>query len=834
MPAATPSSSMFQRRLLLLMGLTVVALLILGGQLGRLTLVHGDELREDAEARLVVRQWQPTTRGKIVDRKGRVLAQNRPSFDLTVDYRVISGEWAIKKAGAAAKRNHASEWPKLAPEERQELIDTYITVYQRHLDAMWDQVAAVTGLTHEELEQRKDKIIERVKAMQRSVYARRLTQELDAKLAKGEEISAEIESDTRKRIERPIADQKAPQVLIANLPDEAAFELMGLVDRKVDLSVPTADGGSVAESLPLLPGLSVPPSGDRDYPCEAMDVEVDLSTLPEPVRAEGKKTIHVEGIAYHLIGQMKEEAQATDAAGRADRLKNDPDFRDRVMTPADARGISSRIDRGQYMDNDPAGKSGIEASREDDLRGLRGLRIQQLDTGEESPIDAIPGRDVHLTIDIALQARVQAAMSADLGLAVAQQWHYTDGAAVNPTVPIGTPLDGAAVVLEVDSGDILAMVSTPSIPRAVLREHPEAIFEDEWNKQVDVPWLNRAIARPYPPGSIAKAVILNGAVKLGKHSLDSHIECNGFLFPDKPGMFRCWAFKQFKTSHTARMGHALSAPEALMVSCNIYFFTLGQRLGAQGVRDTYAMFGLGQPWNLGVGNEFKGEMGVLTDSGGRAPLTIQDAIQMGIGQGPVSWTPLHAADAFTTIARGGVRIRPHVVNEADSPETLDIGLDRRAVKEAMEGLWKSTNEHAGTGHHLSYQNHDVLHFNAPGVVVWGKTGTATAPTLYVEPTLRDPATNRPSNTPNPLWERGVDAAAITAVLKEGQFVAPPNRRVLRWGDHSWFVVLVGTKADNRPRYAIAVMMEYAGSGGKVSGPIVNQIIHALIAEGYLS
>jgi penicillin-binding protein 2 len=299
-------------------------------------------------------------------------------------------------------------------------------------------------------------------------------------------------------------------------------------------------------------------------------------------------------------------------------------------------------------------------------------------------------------------------------------------------------------------------------------------------------------------------------------------------------MFRCWVFKQFQTTHTARMGHALSAPEALMVSCNIYFFTLGQRLGPQGVRDTYAMFGLGQPWNLGVGNEFKGEMGVLTDSGGRAPVTIQDAIQMGIGQGPVSWTPLHAADAFTTIARGGVRIRPHVVNEADSPETLDIGLDRRAVKEAMQGLWKSANEHDGTGHHLTYQHREVLHFNAPGVVVWGKTGTATAPTLFVEPTLRDPATNRPSATPNPLWDRGVDAAAITAVLKEGQFVAPANRRVLRWGDHSWFVVLVGTKADNRPRYAIAVMMEYAGSGGKVSGPIVNQIIHALIAEGYLS
>jgi cell division protein FtsI/penicillin-binding protein 2 len=75
---------------------------------------------------------------------------------------------------------------------------------------------------------------------------------------------------------------------------------------------------------------------------------------------------------------------------------------------------------------------------------------------------------------------------------------------------------------------------------------------------------------------------------------------------------------------------------------------------------------------------------------------------------------------------------------------------------------------------------------------------------------------------------------IAEASKDPTFSLPAGTRALRWGDHSWFVVLVGTKAENRPRYAIAVMMEYSGSGGKVSGPIVNQIIHALIAEGYLS
>ena len=151
----------------------------------------------------------------------------------------------------------------------------------------------------------------------------------------------------------------------------------------------------------------------------------------------------------------------------------------------------------------------------------------------------------------------------------------------------------------------------------------------------------------------------------------------------------------------------------------------------------------------------------------------------------------------------------------------------------MQGLWNSINEDLGTGNHLSIDGKHVPHFNAPGVMVWGKTGTATAPTIYVRETRTDPATGK--KVLDPLWAKGVESAAIAATLKDTpDFKLPAGTRALRWGDHSWFVVLVGTKAEGRPRYAIAVMMEYAGSGGKVSGPIVNQIIHALIAEGYLS
>src|SRR5581483_11036925 len=98
---------------------------ILTGQLWRLTIAHGAALREEAETKLVTRDWIPTTRGKILDRKGRILAQNRPSFDIAVDYQVIAGEWASRQAAAVAKyeASHSSDpaervasWAKLDPQ----------------------------------------------------------------------------------------------------------------------------------------------------------------------------------------------------------------------------------------------------------------------------------------------------------------------------------------------------------------------------------------------------------------------------------------------------------------------------------------------------------------------------------------------------------------------------------------------------------------------------------------------------------------------------------------------------------------------------------------------
>src|SRR5690606_11530034 len=122
------------------------------------------------------------------------------------------------------------------------------------------------------------------------------------------------------------------------------------------------------------------------------------------------------------------------------------------------------------------------------------------------------------------------------------------------------------------------------------------------------------------------------------------------------------------------------------VSCNIYFYTIGSELGRQGIIDAYRMFGAGEAPPLGVGLESAGVVGPL----GALQWTHDDAI-MGIGQGKVVWTPVHAADAYATLARGGVRIPPRVVRDGSPREPVDLGLDPASVAAAMQGLWEGAN-----------------------------------------------------------------------------------------------------------------------------------------------
>jgi penicillin-binding protein 2 len=178
-------------------------------------------------------------------------------------------------------------------------------------------------------------------------------------------------------------------------------------------------------------------------------------------------------------------------------------------------------------------------------------------------------------------------------------------------------------------------------------------------------------------------------------------------------------------------------------------------------------------------------------------------IILGIGQGPLAWTPLQAANAYATLARGGDLRDARIVrdDEALPPgrRTGSLRIPDEARRRALEGLRMAVESRAGTAHHLKYGDGTAeAIFDVPGVQVRGKSGTAQAPPLNLD--------------------------------QDGDGKA---ERSIRGLDHSWFVGLVSDRGDAMPRYAVAVLVEYGGSGGKTAGPVAEQVIHALVDEGYL-
>lgn len=751
--------SMFQRRLLLLLAGVIAGVCVLTLQAARVTIVEGSEWLDTAEGTLVESEWTPTSRGRVFDRKGRVLAQDRPAFDVMVDYRLITGEWAELEARAMARRENRADWPKLSAVERAALVDRFAVLYREQLESLWSDLADAAAVPREEIEDRKAEIKAEVQSLAGHLWSEwreRRWEELNRDVGPG---GTEVEV-TLADVSTPIREQRIQHPLVAGIDDSRSLRVRLIAER--------------------FEGVSLRLSGAREYPYETVDVEVDLSTLPPPLREDGVREVTVRGVATHLIGWMRELDRVP--AGEPLDTERRP-----LRKPK-----TGAIDRGHYRPGDLVGGSGIEASREDVLRGLRGREVRHLDTGEVEFTPFQPGRDVLLTIDAQLQARIQAVLDPEIGLARVQPWHHPTS---DYPVPDGTDLAASVVVLDIESGDILAMVTTPSFTREDLQERPEFVFGDEVARRS----LNRAVSVPYEPGSIVKPLVLTAAVTSGVHSLNNLIECHGhFLEDPRIQRLRCWGWRpdegKFHTHTGSQFQRGLYADEALAVSCNIYFYTLGDLLGVSRIKQWYEKFGVGEVWELGVGSEYPGVV---------APTSKGEAIMNAIGQGPIAWTPLHAADAFATLERGGVRIRPRI-DRASRPVSADLRLDPESVDSALAGLARSLYERWGTGHGMDYspfaEGAGFERFiDIEGVEVIGKTGTAQA---------------------NPIVRSVENASGET------------QAEVLRQGNHAWFVGLAGPEGGHA-RYSISVLIEYGGSGGRSSAPVAAQVIHALKAEGYL-
>ena len=378
-------------------------------------------------------------------------------------------------------------------------------------------------------------------------------------------------------------------------------------------------------------------------------------------------------------------------------------------------------------------------------------------------------------------------MDPQIGLMRVQAWQSRRLAA-----PIGTPLAGAAVVLDVATSQVLAAVSVPS------REAAEHMSPQQ--RAVYEPYVFRPTQRFYPLGSTVKPLLLAAAVTTGKLRHDETIVCHGYLGYGKPWgdptKLRCWIFQAPWHSTHGR----LTGPDAIMQSCNVFFFTLGQRMGSRGMTHWLDRFGLGRPTHCGLDGESAGILPPLN-----APEVPNQGIMMGIGQGPVEWTPIQAVGAYAALARGGYYISPTFFLDPATDhhhESYDLELDPVGVRQAFEGMSKVVNDRRGSGNHLSLMHGEPI-FNIHGVHLYGKSGTATAKPL------RRPIDDNHDGLPDRWGE------------------------VLRTGNHAWFVAMAQKPQSQRPDYVIAVVVEYGGSGGNAAGPIANQILHAMRAEGYL-
>ena len=766
--------SMFHRRLLLLTAAAGALCVVLIFQMGRLTLAEGTQRRKEAERVLARRAYIPTARGRILDRRMRVLAEDDASHDVCVDYSVITGRWAYRQARAAAYRANRDAWRDMADDDREALIAQYQPAFDEQVQMLWSVLSDLGNVAPEELADRRRQVIEKVQQVSTAHALRRLR---NMTTPGGDEPVSLFDAQER------VQEEAAAHPLLQHVSSEARVQVEGFIaEAQRQEDAPAAQGAepSVNEAVKVWSQVVIMPSRSRRYPLEEapLRVTVDRSTLPGNLADETPVDVTVRGVGLHLIGTMR-GVFAEDAARR----------------PFVAIRKGNRItDLGGYRPDDLVGAWGIERTQEDHLRGSRGQVVHHLDTGESERLEPVAGRDVVLTIDAQLQARIQALMDPEMGLMKRQEWHRSTDFG-----PVGEPLNGAAVVLDVASGQVLAAVSVPSFTREQYQNNFRQLSED----RINAPLAFRAAGHPlggnYQPGSTVKPLVLAAAVTEGLVGVSQTITCDGYLEEGHPDRYRCWIFKRFMQTHGP-----LTGDQAIAHSCNIYFYTMGRRLGAKRLVSWYERFGLGHVAGSGADGEVPGDLPNLADADtpNAAGFTLADATFMAIGQGPIRWTPLQAAAAYATLARGGYYLAPTFILTGDAPQRplVDLHLSKAGIQAALDGLHDAVTQTYGTGHHINVDNHRVPIFDQPDLRVYGKSGTADAVALWID--------------------------------DNGDGRVSPGE-IKRDGDHAWFVALVQRPRSPRPDLAVAVVVEYAGSGGSVAGPILNQILHALRTEGYL-
>ncbi|MEO8441062.1 MAG: penicillin-binding protein 2 [Betaproteobacteria bacterium] len=336
---------------------------------------------------------------------------------------------------------------------------------------------------------------------------------------------------------------------------------------------------------------------------------------------------------------------------------------------------------------------------------------------------------------------------------------------------------GAVVAIEPATGGVIAFVSKPGFDPNLFVDGIDLQNWKELNESIDRPMVNRALAGTYPPGSTFKPYMALAALTYGKRRPEQAIsDPGGFNFG---GHF----FRDDKVG-----GHGMvDMYKSIVVSCDTYYYMLANDLGIDNISNFMAQFGFGSRTGIDIPGESRG---ILPSQKWKMDRYRQkwyagETISVGIGQGYNSYTPLQLAQAIATLANDGVMYRPHIVNYVEdivtrnrtvvepTPErTLDIKPEHLAVvKNALVGVNKE-----GTG---------ARAFAGTPYVSAGKTGTAQ----------------------------------VIAIKQGEKYVA--SRVAERHRDHALFIAYAPA---DKPRLALAVLVENAGFGARAAAPIARQVL----------
>jgi penicillin-binding protein 2 len=347
-------------------------------------------------------------------------------------------------------------------------------------------------------------------------------------------------------------------------------------------------------------------------PDELAYIEAHRNELPELDTIMVHRRLYPRnGFIAHLVGYVGEVTED---------MLNQPQFE--LYSPGDVVGVSG-VEK-QYNDM-LMGKNGSRRS----VVNSRGKEVQQLDS-----TPAIPGKQLKLTVDIDLQIAAEEALA---------------------------DKNGAVVAMDPRTGEILAMVSRPTFDP---NNFAVRIKRDDWNKLVNDenhPLLNKAIQAQLAPGSVFKIIMATAGLQEGI-AQDMKVNCaGGASFYGR--YFKCWVVADH------RVHGPVDISKAIYQSCDVFFYTLAEKLGIGRIAKWATAFGLGQRTGIDLPQEMSGVMPSeeWKIRNFKQKWYAGETISVGIGQGAVATTPMQLARAIGAIASGGVLRRPHVAFPQELP-----------------------------------------------------------------------------------------------------------------------------------------------------------------------